>query len=191
MLYRGRWCPICNVRFNQKVMGMYMEKIFGVPFPETSLSKAYKLSRDRGGLLRFDGYNAYVTVGGETFRIAFEYDGEQHDIYPNSFHKTLQQFEDSQRRDALKINRAQEHSTIIIRLKKTEGFHQKTFNLFQDEIIRQFNNHPLVKAKRVSLSNIRRYTYDKVSDSLKAEGTNKVNNDQHGQIRLDGFLGDI
>lgn len=45
--------------------------------------------------LELDGYC-------EKLKLAFEYDGEQHFVYPNSFHKSKKEFVDQRKRDDLK-----------------------------------------------------------------------------------------
>ena len=138
IIHHYQWCPRCNQRFCEKIMRLYMEGIFQARFPETSLNKAYGIPYNNGGKLRFDGYNGNVSIFDLFYRIAFEYDGIQHDVFPNSFHKTIDDFRRQNENDVIKQNIAQEKYTVLITLKKTNDFHSKTINLFQREIIRQF-----------------------------------------------------
>jgi len=147
LLYHNTWCPTCNERFCQRIMRLYMESIFKVSFPETSLKDAYGLSADSGGKLRWDGYNDRVMINGQVFRVAFEYDGEQHDKWPNAFHRSYRQFEIQQENDQRKHDIANDErfKTVVIKLKKINGFHRTTIYLFQREIMRQFFDQTGIK----------------------------------------------
>jgi len=57
--------------------------------------------------LELDGYNAALNL-------AFEHNGHQHSEYPNSFHKTKQQFLNQQERDRYKIRRCTELGIKLI-----------------------------------------------------------------------------
>ena len=50
---------------------------------------------ETGKNLELDGYNSDL-------KLAFEYNGIQHYVYPNRFHKTVKEFEDQVRRDVFK-----------------------------------------------------------------------------------------
>jgi len=140
LLYHNQWCPTCKEYFCQKVMRLYMEAIFDTEFPETSLKNAYGLSADKGGQLRWDGYNDNVSMKGEVFKISFEYDGLQHDKWPNWIHKSLGDFKRHQENDQKKNNIAgnPNYKTIVIRLKEINRFNKKSLNEFQREILKQF-----------------------------------------------------
>lgn len=133
-----RWCPMCSENYAQKAMRKSMEEIFSVEFPETSLNRAYGLSKDHGGFLRFDGYNDNVNIKGKRYKVAFEYDGLQHDIWPNKYHKNEAEFKLQRKRDKRKMQIAEKNQTIIIRLKKKNGFDIDTAKTFHLEIEKQF-----------------------------------------------------
>jgi len=147
LLYHNNWCPTCNERFCHKITRLYMESIFNSKFPETSFKRTYGLSTDKGGLLRWDGYNSKVKVNDRVFRIAFEYDGIQHDRFPNPFHKSVEDFERQQESDKMKNNIAKDEKfkTIIIRLKSVNGFDRKDIHRFQREIMSQFFDQTGIK----------------------------------------------
>ncbi|MFX1575032.1 MAG: hypothetical protein ACFFB0_20025 [Promethearchaeota archaeon] len=161
LLYQGRWCPICLESKTESIMRMFMEKIFECRFPETPLIKAYNILANEGGRLKFDGFNGHVVINGKIFKIAFEYDGEQHDKYPNAFHKNYEEFLIQRNRDEIKKKIAENHDTVIIRLKKVNGFDYHNTKSFQKEIIKQF-----YEAKNIKLKNIKKYIYDSESHSL-------------------------
>lgn len=89
------------------------EKIFNEPFPESSPSwcvnkkGSKKLGIKAGGRLRIDGYNAKRKLG-------FEHQGKFHDVYPNSFHKTEEEFEYQQIKDREKFDRCEENKITLI-----------------------------------------------------------------------------
>lgn len=162
MLYRDRWCPQCQSHKTEQILRLFMEKIFRVKFPETSLFRAFKISANRGGKLRIDGYCANVYVNGKNCIIAFEYDGAQHDLYPNSYHSSMRDFLIQQRRDNLKRNILKDRGVVLINLKKCCGFDIDTIYKFQKEIIRQFQQFT---AKNLSIS--ADYIYDPIKNILK------------------------
>ncbi len=155
----------CNERKCERIMRLFMEGIFGVPFESISFHKAYGLSKKEGGLLKWDGFYAKVIVKGVEYRIAFEYDGLQHDEFPNIYHKTRLEFQRQQERDIRKEGIASEDDkkTIIIRLKAKDGFDFTTTHLFEREIKAQF-----YKATGVRLV-YRGYIYNIEAHSLLLE----------------------
>ncbi len=126
ILYHHQWCPKCNEYFCQKILCLYMEEIFQAKFPETSLNRAFGISYHEGGKLRFDGYNGNIHIAGKILRIAFEYDGIQHDGFPNSFHKTIEEFDRQKENDKKKNKKAKQYSTVLIKLKEINGFNSET-----------------------------------------------------------------
>lgn len=57
--------------------------------------------------LELDGYN-------EDLRLAFEYNGEQHYIYPNKFHRSTREFLDYKRRDLIKRLLCDDHGVYLL-----------------------------------------------------------------------------
>lgn len=60
-----------------------LESIYNVPFKKCK--PPFLKSPKTGRLLEFDGYN-------EDLKIAFEYNGHQHYEYPNTYHRSEEQF---------------------------------------------------------------------------------------------------
>ena len=161
IIHHFQWCSRCNQRFCEKIMRLYMEAIFQAKFPEKSLNKAYGIPYSKGGKLRFDGYNGKVNLFGLIYRIAFEYDGFQHDFFPNPFHRTIDDFKRQNENDEKKENIAKEKNTLVIKLKEVDGFNSKTIHLFQREIMRQF-----FKFTRKKLEYLPIFEYDPYLNSL-------------------------
>lgn len=90
-----------------------LEKIFGQPFPKRRpawLRNEKRDSRTGTGTMRaleLDCYN-------DKLRIALEYNGKQHRVYPNTWHINRQEFEDQKKRDRLKIVRCKEEGIVLI-----------------------------------------------------------------------------
>jgi len=144
LLYRKSWCPYCYQLKCQEYLLKYMKVVFGKKLSQTTLTKAYGLRYKPGeGMLKFDGYNECVIINRKEFKIACEFDGKQHDKYPNYFHNSLEEFEYAQKNDLKKNKHANDHKTILIRIKEVYGFNKKCFEKNPKkvikEIIKQFN----------------------------------------------------
>jgi hypothetical protein len=77
-----------------------IEDLFGDEFPTKRPS--FLKNPKTGKNLELDGYNARLGK-------AFEYNGEQHYIFPNTFHKTQEQYEEQLKRDEFKANKCKEN----------------------------------------------------------------------------------
>jgi hypothetical protein len=73
------------------------------------------LSNTRGFL---DGLEIDCYV--QTLKLGFEYNGEQHYLYPNAFHKNKEEFKGQQRRDKKKLKLAEERGILLIIFKYDE-----------------------------------------------------------------------
>jgi hypothetical protein len=135
---RNQWCPICHEGLCKKVTRLFMEAIFKVPFKKSTLKKAHETTRRKGGYLEYDGFNKKVELGGKYYRIAFEFGGIQHDMFPNHIHKNIQDFRLRKWRDAMKDLRAKQNNTILIRIKQINGYNRDTLNKIPFEIVKLF-----------------------------------------------------
>ena len=167
LINQKRWCPECNDYFCQKILQMYMNKILGGDFRPLTLKKAFGLKNSKGGLLKYDTFCENVKFEGQIFKVAAEYDGEQHNLYPNNYHRSIEEFIIQKRRDSLKNEISNQNLTILIRIKSVKGFHRNTVNFFQEEIIKQFNSHPLVRRTKVKIKSIPKYVYNPVLNKLE------------------------
>ena len=82
------WCPECSAFKTEKKVKSLLEKKLDITFNKTRFrydNKRYE----------FDGYN-------KEYKIAFEYHGYQHYVYPNYFHKTKELYFAAQQRDKVK-----------------------------------------------------------------------------------------
>lgn len=88
-----------------------MVRIFnGVPFPK--VRPVWLLNPTTGRKLELDAYS-------ESLAIAVEYDGEQHSVWPNAWHKTRADFDRQLLRDALKNTLCMLQGVTLIRVPHT------------------------------------------------------------------------
>lgn len=95
--------PKCSK--GEEICRNYLEERFGKPFPNTR--PKWLVNPKTGRCLELDCYN-------EELKIAVEYNGEQHYVFPNVWHKTKSSFEEQVRRDAYKINRCEEYGIHLV-----------------------------------------------------------------------------
>ena len=89
----GNNCPKCLWKNQEKVCEIF-EQIFKVEFRKKRFYCFIKMDGKKSNI-EFDGYN-------EELKIAFEYQGYQHYIYPNFFHKNKLQFQKQRSKDLFK-----------------------------------------------------------------------------------------
>ena len=100
----------CGKSKGETICRQVLEQIYKVPFPTIRPNILRNPETNRN--LELDGYN-------EDLKIAFEYNGKQHYVYPNAFHKTEQQFDNQLRRDAFKLDKCDEHGIYLITIPYT------------------------------------------------------------------------
>lgn len=81
------------------------EKITGHAYP--TVRPYWLVNPKTGRKLELDGYSAEL-------RSAFEYNGRQHYEFPNSFHKTREEFDRQVERDALKAETCREMGIDLV-----------------------------------------------------------------------------
>ncbi|MFX0071424.1 MAG: hypothetical protein ACFFAO_10080 [Candidatus Hermodarchaeota archaeon] len=138
LIHYNYWCPICHEYKCEKSMRLIMQAIFECKFPQTKLIDALGIPIKKGGNLKFDGFNRNVLINGKVYLVAFEYDGIQHDFFPNGYHKTELIFKRQQKNDNKKNFYSKCENVVLIRLKAKDGFIFKTRNFFEKEILKQF-----------------------------------------------------
>lgn len=107
---QGTWCPYCSQGKYERICRWYFEQIFKQKFNKTSLSKVIK---GNNGRMHLDGY-AIINIKGKIIKLAFEYNGYQHYEFPNTFHKTYQNFIEQQNRDIMKKKLCEDNDIILI-----------------------------------------------------------------------------
>jgi hypothetical protein len=105
---KNQWCPVCKFRFKtENIVRDLLEAKLSI-----SLKKARFFMPNRG-YFEFDGYN-------EEHKIAFEYHGYQHYIYPNRWHKTEDAFNKAKQRDKDKEQYCIDNNIKLIIIPYTE-----------------------------------------------------------------------
>jgi hypothetical protein len=102
----NHWCPECSSFKTEHRCKKLLEQKLGYKFKKTRF--IYK-----GNRYEFDGYSAEN-------KVAFEYQGIQHYIYPNHWHRTLEIHEKAVQRDLDKINYVKENNIKLIIIPYTE-----------------------------------------------------------------------
>ena len=100
------WCPECSSFKTEYKCKELLEQKLGFKFKKIRFcidNKRYE----------WDGYN-------EEHKIVFEYNGEQHYVFPNYFHKTLKIYEAAKQRDIEKVQYAKENGIKLIIIPYTE-----------------------------------------------------------------------
>ncbi len=94
-IQQGKGCPECTEGRYEEICRWYFEKIFKQKFNKIKLSK---LIPYYNGQMHLDGFTIVRFLENQ-IKLAFEFNGIQHDEFPNFFHKTYQDFLEQQRYD--------------------------------------------------------------------------------------------
>lgn len=164
LIYGYNWCPYCNERLCERMMGNYLEQFFNIEFDvQITLKQACDIERDKViaqtivkdgvkhfirvfvGQLRYDHYCPSVSVVGDDgvnyqFAVAGEYDGSYHDeedLRKNPFCDSMNDFATVKARDSVKNNISYENKVILIRLKEKDGFNRRKLMHNQKEVIQE------------------------------------------------------
>ena len=108
---RNSWCPKCASFKTEYKCKELLEIKLGLEFIKT---RFYYDINNKRKFYEFDGYN-------KEHKVAFEYHGEQHYIYPNYWHKTLKIYEKAIKRDSDKVKYAEENNIKLIIIPYTEN----------------------------------------------------------------------
>lgn len=82
-----------------------LQSIYHDQFP--SVRPSFLKNPKTGRNLELDGYN-------DRLKVAFEYNGRQHYEFPNTFHKTKEDFDKQVKRDIFKERKCKEHGINLI-----------------------------------------------------------------------------
>ncbi|MEJ2252169.1 MAG: hypothetical protein P8Y70_11860, partial [Candidatus Lokiarchaeota archaeon] len=109
-IQQGSWCPQCSNSKGENICRWYFEKIFKKTFPTTQLSDLFD---DYNGRLHLDGY-AEILINRVIYKVAFEFNGQQHYEFPNFFHKSLEEFKAQVQNDKIKKQLCKDANMILI-----------------------------------------------------------------------------
>lgn len=102
VVYQGHWCHVCASTKSERESIDFTEKFFGKPFPK------FRFNHNKTKL-EFDGYS-------EELKIAIEYQGYQHYIFPNVFHRDKTDFLKQQYRDSLKREYCKQNNIVLVEI---------------------------------------------------------------------------
>ena len=198
-----------NARFKKGPYECNLKRVLKLP---TSMTKIITIDIGDGKTFSykvhltkqsFDGYLEFTVKGidknGKTIeklvKIAFEYDGIQHDDYDKKYHYgDITKLYKQKCCDKGKNEEADFHDVYIIRLKEKDGFDFNSLNTFQKEIIRQFQELTGIK-----LSAMPRYYYDYNGRQVLIDDTATIDiplsenagNKQLKESKITNYLGDL
>jgi len=98
------WCNTCNSSNGESLCRRIFKHIFGCEFTKV---RPDFLKYENGYKLELDGYN-------KDLKIAFEYNGRQHEKFIPFFHKTNDEFLASQKRDSFKKEACEKNGIKLI-----------------------------------------------------------------------------
>ena len=126
------WCPYCPKSRSEKLCREILQEYTGLSF--TSI---------RPNLLKNDvsGHNLELDGFCEDLRLAFEYQGKQHDEYIPFFHRKEGDFERQQERDKLKLDLCKKHDIDVLIIPHTLSYqNENELRIFiKEELIKRLN----------------------------------------------------
>ena len=126
------WCPYCPKSRSEKLCREILQEYTGLSF--TSI---------RPNLLKNDvsGHNLELDGFCEDLRLAFEYQGKQHDEYIPFFHRKEGDFERQQDRDKLKLDLCKKHDIDVLIIPHTLSYqNENELRIFiKEELIKRLN----------------------------------------------------
>jgi hypothetical protein len=126
------WCPYCSKSRSEKLCREILEEYIGLRFP----------SIRPDWLKNITGYNLELDGVCEDLKLAFEYQGKQHDEYIPFFHTNgPSDFERQQERDKLKLELCKKHNIDVFIIPPTLSYqNENELRIFiKEELIKRLN----------------------------------------------------
>ncbi len=149
-IQQGKGCPECAEGRYEEICRWYFEKIFKQKFHKIKLSK---LITYYNGQMHLDGF-AIVKIAENQINLAFEFNGIQHDEFPNFFHKTFQDFLERGKYDQEKKDLCENNGIMLIIFPQKIDMKMNHPEIIQGYIINEF-----IRKTDYRLSNIRQYNH--------------------------------
>ena len=111
-MLQGSFCPNCSSGIGERICIFAFEEIFNVPFNKT---RPDDLLSEKGNPMELDGY-AEFWWNGKFIKVAFEFQGEQHEKHFTFFHKSQNDFEKVVKRDEYKQKWCAQNDIILIQI---------------------------------------------------------------------------
>ena len=126
------WCPYCSKSRSEKLCREILKEYTGLSF--ASIRPDWLKNDVSGHNLELDGFC-------EDLRLAFEYQGEQHDKYIPHFHRNEGDFERQQERDKLKLDLCKKHNIDVLIIPHTLSYqNENELRIFiKEELIKRLN----------------------------------------------------
>ena len=144
-IQQGKGCPECAEGKYEEICRWYFEKIFNQKFNKIKLSK---LIPYYNGQMHLDGF-AVVRIAENQLKLAFEFNGIQHDEFPNFFHKTYQDFLEQQRYDNEKKELCENNGIILIAFPQKIDMKMNHPAIIQGFILNEFERNIDIKLKKI------------------------------------------
>ena len=111
------WCPHCSKSRSEILTRQIFEELTGLFFP--SIRPDFLKNPETNLNLELDGYC-------DDLKLAFEYQGKQHYEFVEYFHKTIEKFTNSQKRDRLKLKLCKDHEISVILIPYTLNYQNES-----------------------------------------------------------------
>lgn len=98
-----KWCPKCNLHIGELISKSAVEFLLDVPFEKV-----------RPSWLKFNTHPLELDAYNEKYKLAVEYNGQQHYQYVSNFHRSEDDFKKQQERDKKKAELCKEHGIDLI-----------------------------------------------------------------------------
>jgi hypothetical protein len=108
----GTWCPECHSSIGERITRGIFTRIFRCDFDKV---RPDSLRNEDGNRLELDGFNA-------DYKLAFEYQGHQHEMFVKHFHKNQAEFEKRQRDDLKKKEWCHENGITLVEVPEFADF---------------------------------------------------------------------
>ena len=100
----------CSSNRREEIVRWCLRDLFNKPFEKAKPS--WLINPKTGRHLELDCYN-------NDLKLAVEVNGEQHYVYPNTFHKSYEEFESQQERDKIKKKKCEEYGIFLLEIPYT------------------------------------------------------------------------
>lgn len=171
LVHTGAWCPYCTSSVGERITRGLFIRIFGEDFPKI---RPNSMVNKEGNTLELDGYNA-------SLGIAFEYQGLQHYMPIEFFHKNNESFEKRVRDDAIKIEWCRDKNVKLVVIPEYEDISE--LNAIIDTV-----EEAITSAGIVLPDYIRPVTHGEILSS-DISALRKLCEEKGGRCISDAFLG--
>lgn len=113
MMVKTSRCSTCDSGYYETRTRKNFKQVFGLDFNKVRMRDVLNNKQGVHGRLEYDSY-ATFSIAGRKVKLAFEYNGEQHNLYPNGRHRSYNQWLNSLKTDEKKNLLSQAEDIILI-----------------------------------------------------------------------------